>query len=93
MNNDKAVEFLRQDEMNQLIGSEPNMITRELMALAGSVIFARAARREMAPVSDFDSRYFMEIMQEFCGKHERIKVILEGRAEELSWGEPNDFQF
>ena|SRR3982751_2930262 len=81
--------FLRQREMEELIDSEKDPITRDLMALANIVVFGRVARHDSGPISDFDLLYFMELMQDFASRHDTIRLMLDGRGSELSWWPDN----
>jgi hypothetical protein len=78
-------EFLRQKEMQELIASEKDPITADLMAMAYHVVFMRLMRKETGPVTDFDLRYFMEVIQEFSSQHSILTKLLAGKSGELAW--------
>jgi hypothetical protein len=70
--------FLRQDEMNNLVASERDPITQNLMALAAQTVLARVVARQSWPIADFDLLYFMELVQQFGSKHQILKRMLNG---------------
>jgi hypothetical protein len=83
---DKATpEFLRQEMAKEMIASERDAITAQLMTRAVNMVFLRIARKEAAPMADFDLAYFMEVMKEFAGDHEALRMILNGKGDELNW--------
>jgi hypothetical protein len=82
--------FLRQEEMNSLIESEKDPITADLMNQAAHIVVLRVIRHEEGPISDFDLRYFMEIIQEFASDHEILKRSLEGKRCNEEWLPEND---
>ena len=81
----KPAEFLRQEEMKEMIAVEQDRITAQLMARAVNMIAMRIIRKEEGPLSDFDLRYFMEILREFACDHEALRRILDGRRDDLNW--------
>ena len=78
-------EFLRENELKELLASESDPVTSQLMTMANHILTLRVIRKEKGPVSDFDLRYFMEIIQDFAREHEALKKILDGRGDELIW--------
>jgi hypothetical protein len=73
--------FLRQEEMNDLIASEPDPITADLMNQAAHLVILRVIRQDQGPIADFDLRYFMEVIHEFVSiisfsdKHWRVRCV------------------
>jgi len=80
---ESKAELLRQDEMVELINSEKNPITHQLMAEASNALFSVLMRRESQPIADFDLLYFMEVIKEFCSHHKVLGLILEGKGDEI----------
>jgi hypothetical protein len=77
--------FLRKAEMLELLRSEKDEITSQLMWEASNSVFKRVLKGGDGPVSDFDLNFFMEVMQEFCGQHKVLKTILDGEGKSLEW--------
>lgn len=91
MNRDNSAQepaMLRQEEAAQLREQEPNPITAQLMEMAQATLIIRSLRGEKGPIADFDLRYFMEVIQEFCGQHDTLRAILAARGEELTLIDP-----
>jgi hypothetical protein len=70
--------FLREEEMRQIVSSQQDPITAQLMGLAYHTLLVRMLRQESLPVADFDLRFFMEVIQEFCSDQETLKKVLAG---------------
>lgn len=81
----KGPSVLRYEEMIQLLDSEKDPITSQLMGFAFMKIFGRWLAGKGLPICDLDGRFFMEIMQEFCSEHENLRIILDGKGESLAW--------
>ena len=82
--------FLRQEEMNALIASEKDPITADLMNQAAHLVVLRVIRQEKGPISDFDLRYFMEVIQEFASDHETLTRSLKGKGSQEEWLSENN---
>jgi hypothetical protein len=80
-----ASEFLRQEEMKELIAAEKDRITAQLMSRAANMVVLRILRKESGPIADFDLVYFMEVIKEFADDHEALRMILNGKGDELNW--------
>ena len=78
-------EFLRQAEMKELIAAQSDPIMRDLMTMANHMLVLKVMRKEAGPTSDFDLKYFMEIIHDLAGERETLKKILDGRGDELIW--------
>jgi hypothetical protein len=81
----RTPEFLRQETMKEMIASERDPITAQLMTRAVNMVFLRLARKEKGPTADFDLAYFIEVIKEFADDHEALRTIIEGRGAELDW--------
>ena len=79
------IQFVRKAEMLELLRSEKNEITSQLMWEASNSVFKRVLKGGDWPVSDFDLRFFMEVMHEFCAQHKVLKTILDGEGKSLEW--------
>ncbi len=79
----ETAELLRQDEAAQLLRSVKDLTTSQLMNIAGTLIIKRYLKQEGLPITDFDLKFFMEVMMEFCGDHDTLRRILDG--EDLRW--------
>jgi hypothetical protein len=87
-NENQHPKMLRWDEAMELLRSVDDSITNQLMNRANFEIIKKFSERRGLPVADFDLRFFMEVMLEFCGQHTVIKKILDG--EDLRpWTEDN----
>lgn len=82
---ERPVNFLRWEEMKELLASEQDPVTAQLMGEAFMKVFNRLLKREGLPVGDFDMRFFMEILQEFFSEHETIKKIIDGTDDRQPW--------
>jgi len=88
--NKEGPTILRYEEMKQLLYSEKDPITSQLMSEAFMRVFYRWLSGKGLPVCDFDGRFYMEIMQEFCSNHYLLRKILAGEGEDLAWGPEED---
>lgn len=85
--------LLRQPESWELLASEKDLITNQLLNKATMCVVKALANSEKQPIADFDLKFFVEVMIEFCRDHENLKKILAG--EDLRWfdeeeiGSPN----
>jgi hypothetical protein len=65
-------------EAMELLNSVEDLTTSQLMNRANFVVLRRFNEEGQLPVADFDLRYFMEIIHEFCSDHESLRRILQG---------------
>ncbi len=75
---ERQSQLLRWDEAMQLLNSVEDPITNQLMNRANFEILKRFFKLKDYPVSDFDLRFFMEIMLAFCSDHNNLREILSG---------------
>ncbi len=61
-----------------LLRSVSDPITNQLMNMANFEILNRFLEGSNLPASDFDLRFFIEAMRDFCGQHENIRKVLAG---------------
>lgn len=78
MENSNQVILLRQNEAMDLLKSVNNAVTNQLMNMANFEVLKRFMEREGLPTNDFDLRFFMEAMRDFCSQHDTIRKILAG---------------
>jgi hypothetical protein len=69
----ETAELLRQDEAAKLLRSVNDLTTNQLMSIANTLVIKRYLEQDERPVADFDLRFFMEVMLEFCGDHNLLK--------------------
>lgn len=70
--------MLRGNEAMELLKSVNDPITNQLMNMANFEVLRRFLERDGLPISDFDLRFFMEAMKDFCSQHDTIRKILAG---------------
>lgn len=80
---EQSPKLLNQDAAKQILSSVSNPITKQLMGIAASHTLIRFKRRERLPITDFDFRFFIEVLHEFCNNHNVIRRVLAG--EDLRW--------
>ena len=78
MENTKEALLLRQDEAMKLLKSVEDPVTNQLMNMANFEVLRRFLHRDGLPVSDFDLRFFIEAMKDFCSQHDNLRKILAG---------------
>ena len=78
MENTKEILLLRQDEAMKLLKSVEDPITNQLMNMANFEVLRRFLRHEGLPVSDFDLKFFIEAIKDFCSQHDNLRKILDG---------------
>jgi hypothetical protein len=72
------VNLLKQNEAMELLNSVKDLVANQLMNRANFYVTKRFMARETAPVSDFDLRFFMEVMEELFNDQEALRRILNG---------------
>jgi lipase chaperone LimK len=75
---EKRAELLRWDEAIEVLRSIENPITSQLMNIANFEVLKRFLQSKEFPVADFDLRFFMEVMRDFCSDHETLRKVLDG---------------
>lgn len=78
MLNEEASKILRFDEAMLLLRSVDDLTTNQLMNTATFEVLKRFSESKELPVADFDLRFFMEAMLDFCSKHNTLRQILAG---------------
>jgi hypothetical protein len=72
------VNLLKQNEAMELLSSVKDLVANQLMNQANFYVIKRFVARETAPASDFDLRFFMEVMEELFNDQEVLRRILNG---------------
>lgn len=76
--NIKIPRLLNWDEAMKLLGSVEDKATSQLMNMANFEVLKRFFQLKHFPAADFDLRFFMEVMLEFCSDHDTLRKILAG---------------
>ena len=90
MSNAKIPEILRQDEARQILLSVEDLTTNQLLNKANMCILSKYMQNRELLMSDFDLKFFLEAMLEFCSDHENLKRILDG--ENLRWFDDDEME-
>jgi hypothetical protein len=90
MDNKKTTEILRQEESWEILSSIKDLKTNQLLNKATMCIVHTYMNSKEQPVSNFDLRFFVEAMLEFCNDHETLKRILAG--EDLRWFDDEEIE-
>src|SRR5690242_5989906 len=77
--------FLRAEQMQEIISSEQNRITAQLMVFAYNTLVCSVLCGSQAPAGSFDLSFFMHVVQQFASDHETLRQILEGKGNEYVW--------
>jgi hypothetical protein len=72
------VEILRSEEATEILEREKNPITRALLNDANFWFIKKFFENGERPVSDFDLRFFMELMRDVFSEHNVLRRILAG---------------
>ncbi|MFN0141015.1 MAG: hypothetical protein ACKVQW_13135 [Pyrinomonadaceae bacterium] len=83
MNENNETLMLRLEESAKLQNSIQDLITKQLLEMAGTCVMRKFIENKSLPISDFDMRFFSEAMLDFCSSHEDLRRILAG--EDLRW--------
>jgi hypothetical protein len=83
-------DFLRMEEMRELIAAEENKITRDLMTFAFNCFASVIIKNTAAPIADFDMKFSMQVVHEFAKDHEGLQMFLDGKGDEEGWGLDDD---
>ena len=71
--------------MQEIISSEQDPITAQLMVFAYNTLLASALSEGVAPVGNFDLGFFMHVVQQFASDHDALRDILDGKGNEYVW--------
>lgn len=75
-----AGELLRWDEAMRVLEAVDDPITGQLMNMANFEVMKRfQGKDEGLPLADFDLRFFMEVMRDFCSDHDNLRKVLDGQ--------------
>jgi hypothetical protein len=78
---------VRHQEALELLNSIEDPVTRRLAHNAHFFLLRRFARGQDLPAGDFDVRFFVEVVREFCQEHDVLKRILAGERVGGWWEE------
>jgi len=77
--------FLHAEQMQEIISSEQDPITKQLLVFAYNMLLSSIVSEGIAPTGGFDLGFFMHIVQQFASHHDVLRNILEGRGHEYAW--------
>lgn len=77
--------FLHGEQMQEIIASEQDPITAQLMVFVYNTLISCIGSGSQAPTGSFDLGFFMHVVQQFARDHEALRTILEGKGNEYVW--------
>ncbi len=87
---DEEPKMLRREEAAELQNSVKDLVTSQLLSLAAMCVWRKFMENTTLPISDFDMRFFSEVMLDFCSKHETLRQVLAG--DDLRWFDDEEFE-
>jgi hypothetical protein len=70
--------ILRSEAATEILESENNPVTRALLNNANFWFMKKFFEKRELPVSDFDLRFFMELMRDIFSEHDVLRRMLAG---------------
>jgi hypothetical protein len=71
-------EILRSEAATEILENEKNPVTRALLNNANFWFMKKFFEKKDRPVSDFDLRFFMELMRDVFSEHDVLRRMLAG---------------
>jgi hypothetical protein len=80
---DPLPELVREEEAKWVILNENDPITLELMKMAYKSLCETILKEKPEPNIRFDAKFFIDIVHDFCERHEDFRTVIDGRGADL----------